>query len=169
MADEVGGTKIQRRQPPPQQQQMGQMNQQQQMTPEQQVAYQQQMAYQQQQYIQQQQMASRQSVQNNVIPPQPVVEEPDEQVSAKMVKTVSKVKPSGSKSKFGETIGGNQSFKYALVVVLLFLVLNSKLIWKQLMKLPFMGTVEPSIVALIVNSILAGLIFFLISTFLIPK
>jgi hypothetical protein len=37
------------------------------------------------------------------------------------------------------------------------------------MKLPFMGTVEPSIIALLVNSLLAGLIYFIIKKFLIPK
>ena len=35
------------------------------------------------------------------------------------------------------------------------------------MKLPMMGTTEPSIVALIVNSIIAGIIFYVVTTMII--
>ena len=75
----------------------------------------------------------------------------------------------GIKSKFGESSDNSSNIKETIVVVLLFVVLNSKLIWKQLMKLPFMGSVEPSIIALIVNSLLAGIVYFIIKKFLIPK
>ena len=37
---------------------------------------------------------------------------------------------------------------------------------KQIIKLPMMGMVEPSIIALIVNSILAGIVFYIISIYL---
>ena len=178
MADEVGGTKIQRRQPPqqqPQQQQMGQMGQMGQVNPQQmtqeQLAYHQQLAYQQQQLAyqqqQQQQQVARQSVQ---VPPQVVGEEVSEPMN-KVNKPVEVKSKSimGIKSKFGDSSGNNSNIKETIIVVLLFVVLNSKLIWKQLMKLPFMGTVEPSIIALIVNSLLAGIIYFVIKKFLLPK
>jgi len=185
MADEVGGTKIQRRQPvAPQQQQMSQMGQvnPQQMTPEQQAAYQQ-MAYQQQQQQmayqqQQQQMAYQQQQQQQInrqsIPPQVVGGELDEPNIPNNIKVNRQVEvkskpPTGSKSKFGNSSEDNSNFKETLIVVLLFVVLNSKLVWKQLMKLPFMGSVEPSIIALIVNSLLAGIVYFIIKKFLIPK
>ena len=195
MADEVGGTKIQRRQPAapqqqPQQQQMSQMGQvnPQQMTREQftqQQQQQQQMAYQQQQYIQQQQQMEYQQQQQQInrqnIPPQVVGGELNEPISGnnfgnntgnnKVLKPteVKSKPPTGIKSKFGDFSEGNSNFKETLIVVLLFVVFNSKLIWKQLMKLPFMGSVEPSIIALIVNSLLAGIVYFLIKKFLLPK
>ena len=40
------------------------------------------------------------------------------------------------------------------------------MIWKQIIKIPFMGSVEPSIVALIVNSILAGIVFYLVNNYM---
>jgi flagellar motor switch/type III secretory pathway protein FliN len=149
-------------------QQMGQVNPQQ-MTQEQ-LAYQQhqqQLAYQHQQQQQQQQQIARQSVQ---VPPQVVGEEVSEPMN-KVNKPVEVKSKSimGIKSKFGDSSGNNSNIKETIIVVLLFVVLNSKLIWKQLMKLPFMGTVEPSIIALIVNSLLAGIIYFVIKKFLLPK
>ena len=196
MADEVGGTKIQRRQPAaPQQQphqqqisQMGQVNPQQ-MTREQftqQQQQQQQMAYQQQQYIQQQQQMEyqqqqQQQINRQSIPPQVVGGELNESISGnnfgnntgnnKVLKPteVKSKPPTGIKSKFGDSSEGNSNFKETLIVVLLFVILNSKLVWKQLMKLPFMGSVEPSIIALIVNSLLAGIVYFIIKKFLLPK
>ena len=59
------------------------------------------------------------------------------------------------------------TIKNTILVIIIFLALNSKIIWKQILHFPFMGGVEPSIIALIVNSILAGIVFYLISTFLI--
>ena len=183
MADEVGGTKIQRRQPvapqqQPQQQQMSQMGQvnPQQMTPEQQqyIQQQQQMAYQQQQQQMAYQQQQQQQINRQSIPPQVVGGELVEQNIPNNIKVNRQVevksKPlTGIKSKFGESSEGNSNFKETLIVVLLFVVLNSKLVWKQLMKLPFMGSVEPSIIALIVNSLLAGIVYFIIKKFLLPK
>jgi hypothetical protein len=59
--------------------------------------------------------------------------------------------------------------KNAVLVVIIFFLLNSKIIWKQIIQFPFMGGVEPSIVALVVNAILAGMVFYLVSTFLMKK
>ena len=68
-----------------------------------------------------------------------------------------------------ETFGkmDSKAMKYAILVILIFIILNSKIIWKQIMKLPMMGSIEPSIVALIINSILAGVIFYIVTTMLI--
>jgi hypothetical protein len=71
-----------------------------------------------------------------------------------------------SKSTFG-SFGSDKTFKYSLLVVLMFIILNSKIVWRQLSRFPFMGTVEPSIIALVANSLLAGIIFYLISNLLI--
>jgi hypothetical protein len=57
----------------------------------------------------------------------------------------------------------SKSFKYALIVTCIFILLNSKIIWKQIIQFPFMGGVEPSILALLINSILAGIIFYVVS------
>jgi hypothetical protein len=70
-----------------------------------------------------------------------------------------------TKSKFGN-IGNDTSFRYSLLVVLIFIILNSKIVWRQLSRFPLMGSVEPSIIALIANSLLAGVIFYLISKLL---
>ena len=56
-----------------------------------------------------------------------------------------------------------KALKYSIAVVIIFVVLNSKIVWSQLSRLPFLNTVEPSIIALIINSILAGIIFYVIS------
>jgi hypothetical protein len=61
----------------------------------------------------------------------------------------------------------SQKIKYSILVILIFVLLNSKIIWKQICKLPFMGSIEPSILALVFNSLLSGLIFFLIVKFVI--
>jgi hypothetical protein len=66
-----------------------------------------------------------------------------------------------------ETLVDEKVMKYAILVILIFIILNSKIIWKQIMKLPMMGTTEPSIVALIVNSIIAGIIFYVVTTMII--
>jgi hypothetical protein len=58
----------------------------------------------------------------------------------------------------------NKNVKNSLIVVVIFVLLNSRMIWKALSRLPMMGTVEPSILALLVNSLLAGLVFYIIST-----
>jgi hypothetical protein len=83
----------------------------------------------------------------------------------------SNFKRGGGKSTFGfGTFSFNVSeIKNALLVFLIFFILNSKMIWKQIIKLPFMGTVEPSMIALVVNSILAGFLFYIISNFFIKN
>ena len=68
---------------------------------------------------------------------------------------------------------GNKSFcvswndkniKNSIIVVVIFILLNSRMIWKAIAKMPMMGSVEPSILALIINSIIAGIVFYIIST-----
>jgi hypothetical protein len=74
-------------------------------------------------------------------------------------------KSSFGKSSFGAAFESS-TFKNAILVIAIFLLLNSKLIWKQIIQLPFMGSVEPSMIALIANAIIAGMAFYLISNFL---
>jgi hypothetical protein len=70
------------------------------------------------------------------------------------------MKPILKKSSFGSS-GSNM--KTALLVVVIFFMFNSKIFWRQITRLPMMGGFEPSIIALIVNSILAGLVFYFLS------
>jgi hypothetical protein len=70
------------------------------------------------------------------------------------------------KSSFGGVSMDSPTIKNTILVVIIFLALNSKILWKQILQFPFMGGVEPSIIALVVNSILAGIIFYLVSSFL---
>lgn len=75
------------------------------------------------------------------------------------------------KSRFGTqgTKLDSKNIKYSLLIVVIFILLNSKIVWKQISKLPFMGTFEPSIIALIVNSILAGIVYYVMTTFIIKE
>jgi hypothetical protein len=57
----------------------------------------------------------------------------------------------------------NSKFKNAVLVSVIFIILNSRIIWTQISRLPFMGNIEPSILALVINSILAGLVYYIIS------
>jgi len=151
--NEFGGTKLQRRKPeqqqmqgpPPPQQQM-QMDPRQ-MQPQQQM----QMDPRQMQQMQQQMQAP---------PPQYVdprqIQGPQMQMEPRQMIR---------KETFGKI--DSKSMKYAILVILIFIILNSKIIWKQIMKLPMMGSIEPSIIALIVNSILAGVIFYIVTTMII--
>jgi len=135
-----GGTKLKKNNQMDSPQQM-QMQQQQQMQMQQQ---QMQMQQQQQMQMQQeQQMQMKQQQMPNI--PMPVIK----------------------KSNFGNVDTSSKYFKYSLLVVLIFLILNSKIIWKQISRFPFMGQVEPSIIALVVNSILAGIIFYAIVNFIL--
>jgi hypothetical protein len=151
MAEE-GGTRIKRnRGPPPpdqQQMQMGQMGgggpppsinprQQQQM---------------QQMPPQYQQQMSQAQYQQSQAQYQPQIEVPSK---------------SFFKDKFSSSFTGNSNVKTAFLVTIIFFMLNSKLFWTQLTKLPMMGGYEPSMIALIVNSILAGIAYYLITKFLI--
>ena len=67
------------------------------------------------------------------------------------------------KSMFGAT--ESPSFKNAILVAVIFVVLNSKIVWRQIIKLPFMGTVEPSMIALVINSLLAAIAYYIITKF----
>jgi hypothetical protein len=145
---EEGGTRIQRK--PVQQQQFPEM-----LPPQvdpRQVAQQQQM-YQQQQTYQQQQMYQQQVPQ---VPPQQQVQQmiPRQQVRSTFKQN-------------NYVDFDSKMFKYSVLVTVIFLLLNSKIIWKQIMQFPFMGGVEPSIIALLVNSLLAGIVFYMISNSLI--
>ena len=138
-----GGTKLKKNN------QMGPPQQQMQMDPQQQ----QQMQMQRQQQMQQQQM--------QMGPPQQQQMQMQQQVPIVPMPVISK------KSSFGNVDTNSKYFKYSLLVVLIFIILNSKIIWKQISRLPFMGQVEPSILALIVNSILAGIIFYAVLNFVL--
>jgi len=133
---EEGGTRITRNPPPVNQQQQPQMSQQEYQARQQQ--------YQQQQQQQQQ-------------PQQERFPQPQETYPKGILKT---------KSAFGNISMDSQNFKNSLLVIVIFLLLNSKIIWKQIIQFPMMGSVDPSIVALIVNSILAGIVFYFISNYL---
>ena len=56
----------------------------------------------------------------------------------------------------------DKNVKNSLIVVVIFILLNSRMIWKAISRIPMMGSVEPSILALIVNSIIAGIVFYII-------
>ena len=141
---EEGGTKLQRRnvqQIPPQQQQ--------QPSPEELMMMQQRMMQQQQQEQQGQQMPRQM--------PQPVQQQMQQQQMQQQIPRSILKKP----KRFGLN---NKNIKNSVIVVVIFILLNSKMIWRALSKMPIMGTVEPSIIALVVNSLLAGIVFYIIST-----
>ena len=71
--------------------------------------------------------------------------------------------PSKKKSMFGAT--ESDTFKNAILVAVIFVVLNSKIVWRQIIKLPFMGSVEPSMIALVINSLLAAIAYYIITKF----
>ena len=54
-----------------------------------------------------------------------------------------------------------------ILVVCIFILLNSKFVYRELSKLPGMGNIDPSLLALIVNSILAGIVFIIVKSFLL--
>ena len=151
---EEGGTPIKRSQSPPpqmQQQNMQQQNTQQQMMP--------------QQNIPQQQMMEQQMMQQQMMQQQPQGYQQPQQ------NAMGGGAPRGilKKSNFGASkcnLFNSVSLKNAILVAVIFLLLNSKIIWKQIMHFPFMGTVEPSIIALVVNSVFAAMVFYLVSNFL---
>jgi hypothetical protein len=77
------------------------------------------------------------------------------------------MKKPGFKSIFMENTP--YKLKLSVLVALLFLLLNSKMVWKNLMKIKYMGSTEPSMLALVTNSILCGIIFYIITKFLLTK
>ena len=138
-SSEAGGTKIQRKQPQ-QQQQMSQ-----QPSPQQ---------------IQQMQQQPQQQMHQQVSPQQMQQIQMQQQQQMQMPQFA-------KKSNFGKIDTDSKTFKYTLLVVLLFIVLNSKIIWKQLSRFPMMVQIEPSIIALFINSLLAGVIFYVICNFVL--
>ena len=67
--------------------------------------------------------------------------------------------------KYGRFNLSNSVVKNSVIVAIIFVLLNSKIIWRALARMPMMGSVEPSILALIVNSILAGVVFYILSKY----
>ena len=140
-----GGTKIQRRpRSPPPQQQMEQ--------PPPQVN-----PMEQQMYEQQMHSNHFQQHRNHQMQPPPPQQAPQ---------FIPKPAIKKSKSPFGIDTS-NKTFRYSLLVVFIFIILNSKIVWKQITRIPMMGTIDPSIIALIVNSVLAGIIFYVITNSLL--
>ena len=108
---------------------------------------------------------------------QQMMQQPPQGYQAPPVQQNSMGSPSRSILK-KSTFGGKSSFygafdspifKYTLLVIIIFMILNSKFIWKQIMHFPLMGSAEPSVVALVVNSVIAGMAFYIISSFLIKN
>jgi len=89
-------------------------------------------------------------------PPQQMYHQPPQQPQL----NIPKLKTA---SRFSNMDIDSITFKYSVIVACIFILLNSKIIWKQIIQFPFMGGVEPSILALIINSILAGIIFYVVS------
>ena len=139
---EEGGTKLQKR---PVQQISPQMSPQQQpqMSPQQQP----------QMSPQQQPQMSPQQYQQ----PQQQYQQPQQRMEIKQIPDKK------NKRAFGFS-WNDKNVKNSLIVVVIFILLNSRMIWKVISKMPMMGSVEPSILALIVNSIIAGIVFYIIST-----
>ena len=86
-----------------------------------------------------------------------------QQMDPMVVESINKNRLKSMKNMFGTGALNTSVLKTSILVSLIFVLLNSKMIWKQLIKLPMMGTVDPSILALIVNAILAGIIFYCIN------
>ena len=106
------------------------------------------------------QQPPEQMYQQQVPPPQFNLPPPQMQQQSHQVPNIMKF---GKTSRFGASEIDSITFKYSLLVACIFVLLNSKIIWTQIIKFPFMGNFEPSILALLVNSILAGVIFYILS------
>jgi hypothetical protein len=91
-------------------------------------------------------------------PPQQMYQQPPQQHQAQL--NIPKLKTA---SRFSNVDFDSITFKYSVIVACIFILLNSKIIWNQIIRFPFMGGVEPSILALIINSILAAVIFYVVS------
>ena len=178
MSSEEGGTNLARLRQMKEQKQQQSFQQQVQQAPQQQVQYSNfnQPEYQQlppQQPIQRPvQQHFQQPVQQPVqAPVQAPVQQPV-QIMNNKPQIIENTEPKKSKepfnikSFFGSGVSNTNRLSLAIFVVLLFILLNSKLIWTQLQKLPFMGSIEPSIFALIINSLLAGIVFYVASSFI---
>lgn len=98
-------------------------------------------------------------------PPQYQQQQPHQIEIPQEIQIPSKSKPILKKSSFTLPGSGNGSgnMKTAMLVVVIFFMFNSKIFWRQITRLPMMGGFEPSIIALIVNSLLAGIVFYILS------
>jgi len=167
-----GGTKLQKKQKadPQSSPQMNMGPPKQQMAPHSQQSMDQQQMQQQQMHQQQMYQQQMQQQQQMEAPPIQQIRQPPVPKRVSFQRDIEQVvipTPREVKSRFGNSSGSD--IKNSLIVVLLFVILNSKIMWKQISRLPLMGKVEPSMIALIVNSLLAGLMFFLIKTFLVKN
>lgn len=174
MSSEEGGTNLARLRQMKEQKQQQSFQQQVQQAPQQQVQY---SNFNQPEY---QQLPPQQPIQRPVqqhfqqpvqAPVQAPVQQPV-QIMNNKPQIIENTEPKKSKepfnikSFFGSSVSNTNRLSLAIFVVLLFILLNSKLIWTQLQKLPFMGSIEPSIFALIINSLLAGIVFYVASSFI---
>ena len=155
---EEGGTKIRRNSPPPEMPPPPppQMQSPPQVDPREDMM---------QQQMLQQQMMQQQMMQQQ---PQGYQEQQPRQPSMGGPRGILKKSAFAGKSTFSGAFD-SPTLKYTLLVIVIFMLLNSKFIWKQIMHFPLMGSAEPSVVALIVNSVIAGMAFYLISSFLIKN
>uniref|UniRef100_A0A6C0B0U3 Uncharacterized protein n=1 Tax=viral metagenome TaxID=1070528 RepID=A0A6C0B0U3_9ZZZZ len=154
---EEGGTKIRRNSPPPEMPPPPPP----QMPPPPQVDPREDMM--------QQQMLQQQMMQQQMMQQQPQgYQQPPQQNAMGPTRGILKKSTFGGKSTFSGAFD-SPTLKYTLLVIVIFMLLNSKFIWKQIMHFPLMGSAEPSVVALIVNSVIAGMAFYLISSFLIKN
>ena len=161
---EEGGTKIPRRNI----QQIPVNNQvvQQQMSNEEILYKQQQMQQQQIQQQMQQQQMQQQQIQQQQMQQQQMQQQQTGQQQVKE-NLVNKNIPTNVKTgvRFKDNFGlSDKNSKNTLIVIVIFILLNSKIIWRTISRLPMMGSVEPSILALIVNSVLAGIVFYILSS-----
>jgi len=152
---EEGGTKISKRNVQQIPNQMDNSNQQQ-------MQQQQMQQQQQQQQMQQQQQQQRQMMMQQQQPPQ-MGSGKSQMENIINNQVPSYVKNGKNKKNFGFTLN-DKNIKNSIIVIVIFILLNSKIIWKAISKMPMMGTMEPSILALIVNSIIAGIVFYILST-----
>ena len=156
MADEGGGTSLSKIKNQKLQMQQQQMLEQEQLK----AQYEAQQMQQQRQFIQQNQMMQSNQINQQENKKKEEVTKIEKKEDPEIVKGTFDF--GISKSFFGKKLKGNTNLKLAIIVTLLFIILNSRIIWTQLQKLPFMGTLEPSIFALLINSILSGIIFYII-------
>ena len=169
MSDElVGGTQLPPRNQQQQQQHPQQQGgQQQQQGGQQQYSQQQHQGGQQQQHSQQQQQGGQQQQHQGGQQQYRQGGQQQQQQGHFSQGNLSAQLTKSRKSKFSlDHLMDKSEIKNSILVVVLFIFLNSKMIWTQIGKAPLMGSVEPSLLALIINSIIAGIVFYLITTYL---
>jgi hypothetical protein len=150
---EEGGTKLEKRRPVPQPQQ--QMQQQAYQIPEQPPTF--------MQVPQQMPREVQRPTAEELFKQQPI-QVPQQMQMPQAIPRETLVEIPKKKSMFGATTESD-TFKNAILVAVIFVVLNSKIVWRQIIKLPFMGSVEPSMIALVINSLLAAIAYYIITKF----